>query len=550
MSVKCPKWLESAVFYEIYPSSFFDSNGDGIGDIQGIIAKLDYLVDLGVNALWLNPCFASPFADGGYDVADFCQVAPRYGTNDDLVQLFKEADKRGIKICLDLVAGHTSIKHKWFQESAKAESNPYSNYYIWTDSWLSPSDGMSMIAGAADRDGSFAINFFSTQPALNYGFANPNPKYKWQLPVNHPDCLKVREEMKNIMRFWLDLGAAGFRCDMAPSLVKRDPERKETMAVWREFRAMLDEEYPEAVLIAEWAYAPQSLKAGFHCDFLLHCGTPAYTTLFRNDPARDMWFGLDKSAFYEKDGNDYNVVNKNSYFDPAGLGDADAFFKIYLDHYEQTKNDGFISIPTGNHDMARISDLRDERDLSCVFAFILTMPGVPFIYYGDEIGMRNIKGLVSREGGYTRTQARTPMQWSNEKNAGFSTADASKLYLPVDTAADAPAVAEQQSRKDSLWHKVQSMIAMRRSREALNAGSGFDLLLADYPLIYTRSAENEKLLIVIQPARGAWKKEVALPEGICKLTPVMPTEITAEISENKLNLSGTEGTQFGIWQMN
>ena len=131
MSVKCPKWLENAVFYEIYPSSFFDSNGDGIGDIQGIIAKLDYLEQLGVNALWLNPCFASPFADGGYDIADYCQVATRYGTNDDLAELFRSAEKRGMKICLDLVAGHTSIAHKWFKESAKAERNAYSDYYIW-----------------------------------------------------------------------------------------------------------------------------------------------------------------------------------------------------------------------------------------------------------------------------------------------------------------------------------------------------------------------------------------------------------------------------------
>ena len=549
MSVKCPKWLENAVFYEIYPSSFFDSNGDGIGDIQGIIAKLDYLEQLGVNALWLNPCFASPFADGGYDIADYCQVATRYGTNDDLAELFRSAEKRGMKICLDLVAGHTSIAHKWFKESAKAERNAYSDYYIWTDSWLSPSCGMSMINGAAERDGSFAISFFSTQPALNYGFANPDPKCKWQLPVDHPACQKVREEMKNIMRFWLNLGAAGFRCDMAPSLVKKDPDRKETMAIWREFRAMLDEEYPEAVLIAEWAYAPQSLKAGFHCDFLLHCGTPAYTTLFRNEPERDLWDGLDKSGFYEKDGNDYTVINKHSYFDSAGLGDAEFFFKTYLDHYERTKNDGFISIPTGNHDMTRISDLRDERDLACVFAFILTMPGVPFIYYGDEIGMRNVKGLVSREGGYSRTQSRTPMQWNSGKNAGFSTAGAEELYLPVDTACGAPDVAEQQSRPDSLWNTVRQLTGIRRRHDALNAGSDFKLLLADYPMIYTRSSENEKLLIVIQPARRAWQTEIVLPEGVTKLIPVISTDISAEVAGNKLKLSGTAGTQSGIWQM-
>ena len=453
-----------------------------------------------------------------------------------------------MKICLDLVAGHTSIAHKWFKESAKAERNAYSDYYIWTDSWLSPSCGMSMINGAAERDGSFAINFFSTQPALNYGFANPDPKCKWQLPVDHPACRKVREEMKNIMRFWLNLGAAGFRCDMAPSLVKKDPDRKETMAIWREFRAMLDEEYPEAVLIAEWAYAPQALKAGFHCDFLLHCGTPGYTTLFRNEPERDLWRGIDKSAFYEKDGNDYTVKNFHSYFDAAGLGDAEFFFKTYLDHYERTREDGFISIPTGDHDMTRISDFRSEQDLACVFAFILTMPGVPFIYYGDEIGMKNIPGLVSKEGGYTRTQARTPMQWDGSENKGFSTAPAEKLYLPVDKRPGAPDLAEQQGRPDSLWHKVQELLKIRQTLPALQADGGLKLLLADYPLVYLRSKGEETFVIVIQPAAREWRCEVELPFAAAELSPVLAGNINAGIADGKMCFSGG-GTQYGIWQI-
>jgi len=546
----CPEWLKSAVFYEIYPSSFFDSNGDGIGDLPGIIAKLDYLTDLGVNALWLNPCFASTFADGGYDISDYRQVAPRYGSNDDLVRLFREAEKRNIKICLDLVAGHTSTEHQWFKESAKAEKNAYSNYYIWNNSWLESTGGLSMVSGMAERDGSFMNNYFTVQPALNYGFANPDPAFSWQLPVDHPDVLKVREEIKNIIRFYLDLGAAGFRCDLAPSLVKKDPGKIQTMAIWREFREMIDAEYPEAVLISEWAYAPQALKAGFHCDFLLHCGTPGYTTLFRNEPKRDLWRGIDKSAFYEKDGNDYTVKNTNSYFDAAGLGDAEFFFRTYLDHYERTKNDGFISIPTGDHDMTRISDFRDERDLACIFAFILTMPGVPFIYYGDEIGMRNIPGLVSKEGGYTRTQARTPMQCDESRNAGFSTAAKEKLYLPVDSAPDAPNVAEQQKRPGSLWHKVKELLKLRSDHKALQADGEFELLLADYPLIYIRSKGDERILTVIQPARRDWQCSIALPQGMEKLSALLETGIAAEISDGKLTFSGNGGTHFGIWKIN
>lgn len=170
-------WLENSVFYEIYPQSFCDSNGDGIGDIPGIIGKLDYIRELGCNALWLNPCYLSPFGDAGYDVADYCQVAPRYGSNEDLEHLFQEAHKREMHVILDLVPGHTSTEHPWFKESSKAEENPYQGRYIWSDSvWRDVADYEGItgsLRGLFLRDGCVAVNFFSNQPALNYGFANP-----------------------------------------------------------------------------------------------------------------------------------------------------------------------------------------------------------------------------------------------------------------------------------------------------------------------------------------------------------------------------------------
>ena len=162
-------WLDTAVFYEIYPQSFRDSNADGMGDINGIIEKLDYVKDLGCDAIWLNPLFESPFGDAGYDVSDYYTVAPRYGTNDDLARLFREVHSRGMKILLDLVPGHTSVKHKWFMESMKAEKNEYTDRYVWTGSiWEKP--GMNCILGFSPRNGVCAVNFFSHQPALNYGF--------------------------------------------------------------------------------------------------------------------------------------------------------------------------------------------------------------------------------------------------------------------------------------------------------------------------------------------------------------------------------------------
>src|SRR5690554_4154680 len=169
-----PKWLDTAVFYEIYPQSFQDTNADGIGDIPGIIRRLDYIRELGCNALWLNPCFESPFNDAGYDVADYKKVAPRYGTNDDLVKLFTEAHKRSLRVILDLVPGHTSSAHPWFHESMKPEKNEFSHRYIWTDSIWKDVENVSSVSGSlrgiSARDGSCALNFFTSQPALNYGF--------------------------------------------------------------------------------------------------------------------------------------------------------------------------------------------------------------------------------------------------------------------------------------------------------------------------------------------------------------------------------------------
>ena len=172
MPSKYPEWLEEALFYQIYPQSFYDSNGDGTGDIQGIIDKLDYIESLGVNAIWINPCFASPFGDAGYDVSDYYTVASRYGKNDDLAKLFRAAQERGIRVCLDLVPGHTSIEHPWFKESCQAEENEFTNRYIWTDSVFERDlDGLKTVNGYAERDGNFVTNFYYCQPALNYGFA-------------------------------------------------------------------------------------------------------------------------------------------------------------------------------------------------------------------------------------------------------------------------------------------------------------------------------------------------------------------------------------------
>ena len=228
-------------------------------------------------------------------------------------------------------------------------------------------------------------------------------------------------------------------------------------------------------------------------------------------------------------------------------GSAEMFFKIYLDHWKRTRNKGFISIPSGNHDLPRVSDYRSEKELKTVFAFLLTMPGVPFIYYGDEIGMRNLKDLPGKEGGYTRTQARTPMQWDDSLNHGFSVADKEKLYLPVDSSPDAPTVKSQQQRSDSLLNCVKKLIALRLSSVALQACGKIELLHCDYPTVYLRSFGRERYLIALQPADHPFEKMVKLA-GIKNLTAAYTENMNAEVTHKGIKLNGS-GIGFGIWML-
>lgn len=474
MTLNAPKWLDNAIFYEIYPQSFKDTNADGIGDFQGIIEKLDYICELGCNALWINPCFASPFLDAGYDVADYYKVAPRYGTNKDLKRLFEEAHNRDMHVLLDLVPGHTSVEHPWFKESLKAERNEYTDRYVWTDSIWEEPQGMGCIRGISDRDGSCAVNFFSHQPALNYGFLNPTRP--WQQSMDAPGPRATLEELKNIMRFWLTMGCDGFRVDMAGSLVKHDTESQGTIRLWQEVRDFLNEEFPMAAMVSEWGEPDKSLQGGFHMDFLLHFGPSHYNDLFRCE---------------------------EPFFSDRGKGDVSAFVAKYLENYEKSERKGLICIPSGNHDMDRLARSLQGDNLKIAFAFLLSMPGAPFIYYGDEIGMRYVENLVSVEGGYGRTGSRSPMQWDSTLNAGFSTAPKEKLYVPQDESADRPTVEKQLADENSLYHEIKKLIQIRQSHEALQSKGEIIFVYAKknaYPLAYLRRTEAERILVVINPA--------------------------------------------------
>ena len=524
--VKGPAWLSDALFYQIYPSSYADSDGDGIGDLPGIISRLPYIKSLGVNAIWLNPVFVSGWFDGGYDVIDFYKVDPRFGTNTDLVTLVDEAHRQGIKVCLDLVAGHTSSLSPWFKESAQKDRNQrYSDYYIWTDDipeadkedirlrQLDPNPASSTrgryVDAGAPRARYYVKNFYECQPALNYGFAHPDPSHPWEQPVTAPGPQAVRRELRNVMAFWFDKGVDGFRVDMASSLVKNDPDKRAVQQLWQEMRAWKDRLYPDRVLISEWANPKMAIPAGFNIDFMIHFGVRGYQSLFF---ARDTPWGKSEKNTYQY-----------CYFDKSGKGGLEEFVDNYTREYEATRQLGYIAIPTANHDFQRPNiGHRDTPDqLKVAMTFFLTMPGVPFIYYGDEIGMRYETGLPNKEGSNERAGSRTPMQWTDGPAAGFSSAPDDRLYLPVSTDQGRLTVQRQESDPGSLLQYTRSLVRLRHASAALDNDGQWRLLSSvrhPYPMVYERSAGGQRYIVVLNPSGQTQTARIDLGgQAVCRL---------------------------------
>lgn len=552
---KGPAWLSDALFYQIYPSSYMDSDGNGIGDLPGITSKLDYIKSLGVNALWLNPIFESGWFDGGYDVIDFYKVDPRFGTNTDLVTLVQEAHKRGIKVCLDLVAGHTSSKSAWFKESSEKDANQrYSDYYIWMNDIpenekkeielrhqeASPESSTRgrYVEANAPRAKYYEKNFFECQPALNYGFAHPDPKHPWEQSVDAPGPQAVRREIRNIMAFWFDKGVDGFRVDMASSLVKNDPDKKEVSKLWQEMRAWKDKNYPETVLISEWANPEQAIPAGFNIDFMIHFGIKGYPSLF-----------FDRKTPWGK----WEQTYDNCYFDKAGKGSLKEFYTNFSKAYNATKSQGYIALPSANHDYQRpnIGTRNTFDQLKVAMTFFLTMPGVPFIYYGDEIGMKYQMDLPNKEGSNERAGTRTPMQWTKGKNAGFSTSDPSALYFPVDTENGKLTVEAQQNVKGSLLEYTRQLTALRHSTKALDNDGDWKLLNSvahSYPMVYERTAGSERYVVVLNPSGKAANVQIESLSGDPKL--VLSSGKVAYKAGKKNDVIKANGISAAVFKLN
>ena len=530
-----PKWLSKAVFYQVYPQSYKDTDGDGVGDINGIVQQLDYIKWLGCNTIWLNPCFESAFQDAGYDVIDFYKVAKRYGTNDDLVRLFREAHKRKMRVCIDLVAGHTSIESPWFKESQKKQRNEYSDRYIWTpDSTIKPEKHVS---GKFERNGTYRKNFFDCQPALNYGFGEPDPACPWEQPTSAEGPTKTRQELMRIMDYWMDKGCDGFRVDLASSLVKKDPNLVETNKLWAEVRTHFQNRYPEGILLAEWGNPMKAIKAGFMMDFMIQFGGSGYNELFFN-----------KEGVFRRD---------TCYFSLEGNGAPQKFIDNLRRQLDSVATNGYVCIPTANHDFQRPNSgsRNTNEQLKCVMAFLFTMPGVPLVYYGDEIGMRYISGLPNKEGSVVtrgnRAGSRTPMQWNRTSNAGFSTAAPEKLYLPIDTLINFPTVESQRNDPNSLLSFTREMLKVRAMYPALSSRGDIEFLTTKekaYPLVYTRGKDGHQFLVIVNPTGKPQSITVSNKSRAKKIMVVLNQNTSLKIENGNFEIKA-EATSYGVYRL-
>lgn len=500
-AVAAPQWLADAVIYEIYPQSFADSNGDGVGDLAGVRRHLDYLEWLGVDVIWFNPCFASPFRDAGYDVSDYLTIAPRYGTNEDMIAVVQEAGARGIRVLLDLVAGHTSVDHPWFQASMNDESD---HRYVWSDR-----AGDALVAAPGSRPGWYLKNFFPEQPALNFGFARLTPDEPWRQLPDAEGPQQNRAALREIIGYWLDQGIAGFRVDMAFSLVKDDPGLVETTALWRELGEWMRGAYPDAVLIPEsdeLRTADAGVRGGFDADFSLVIHDE-HSALFNNGGAGILpWQESTEPCYFDADADAAD-----------GTRAFERFLSLWNHHPEANGVDRLVVLPSADHDFSRlVCGNRTREQLPAALTFLLTWGSIPSIYYGDEIGMRYLEDAPEKEGSiwtpkYNRAGCRTPMQWDNSlPNAGFSTAPPQDLYLPQDPDPERPTVAEQMDDPQSLLHFVRGLVQLRKSIPALGTRPSRRLLAVGYPLVYLR---NETHLVVVNPLRRAARVTVELPPG-------------------------------------
>jgi len=496
-------WYKDAIIYQVHVRTFCDSNADGIGDFRGLAQRLDYLQNVGITAIWLMPFFPSPLRDDGYDISDYQSVHPSYGTLDDFKSFLTGAHERGMRVLIEMVLNHTSDQHPWFLESRSSRDNPKRDWYVWNDTdtkyrgvrIIFLDTEMSNWAWDTISKQYYWHRFFSHQPDLNYD----NPA--------------VREEMWNVMKFWLEIGVDGFRLDAVPYLVEREgtscENLPETHAVIREFRARLDKEYPGRMLLAEANQWPADLRAYFAEGEEFHMA-------FHFPLMPRMFMGLkleDRKPISEilqqtpaiPSSCQWALFLRNH--DELTLEMVTDIERDYM--YDVYARDKTMRLNLGIR--RRLAPLleNDRRRIELMNGMLLSMPGTPIIYYGDEIGMGDNIYLGDRNG------VRTPMQWNGGWNAGFSAADPESLYSPLILnpvyGYQAVNVESQKRSEHSLLSWTQRIIKVRRSSQVFGRGSIEFLYPANHRVLaYVRQLGNDTVLVVNNLSSSAQAVELDL----------------------------------------
>jgi maltose alpha-D-glucosyltransferase / alpha-amylase len=455
-------WYVNAVFYELYLRAFSDSNGDGHGDFTGLRQRLDYLEWLGVDCIWLLPVYPSPLRDDGYDIASFYGINPTFGLMEDFKMAVDEIHRRGMRVITDLVLNHTSDQHPWFQEARRSKDTALRDWYVWSSDPEKYGDARIIFIDTEESNWAYDEmtgeyywhRFFSTQPDLN--FDNP----------------RVRQEMLNIIRFWLDMGIDGFRVDAVPYLFEREGTNCENLPETHEFvkemRRFVDEHYPGRLLLAEANQWPQDLLPYFGDgdEFQMCFHFPVmprlYKALAKADRTSVVEIMADTPAIPE--GCQWATFLRNHdelTLEMVTEEDRQFMWDFYAPDQRQRLNLGI------RRRLAPLVD-NDRRRIELLHSLLFTLPGTPVMYYGDEIGMGDNISLDDRNG------VRTPMQWNDSENGGFSTARLEGLYAPPVSGPDFGYghvnVLVQEITPNSLLHVIRSMIYMRKSLPVLARG--------------------------------------------------------------------------------
>ncbi|HEY9474845.1 MAG TPA: maltose alpha-D-glucosyltransferase [Mycobacteriales bacterium] len=484
-----PEWYRRAVFYEVLVRGFLDSNGDGIGDLPGLTAKLDYLQWLGVDCLWLPPFFASPLRDGGYDVADYTSVLPEYGSNEDFAEFLEAAHARGIRLIIDFVMNHTSDQHPWFQASRSDPDGPYGDFYVWSDT--------------DERFGEARIIFVDTETS-NWTFDPLRKQYYWHRFFSHQPDLnfenpRVCDAMLDALRFWLDLGVDGLRLDAVPYLFEEEGTNCENLPKTHDFlkrvRSLVDTEYADRVLLCEanqWpADVVEYFGKGDECHMAFHF--PVMPRLFMG-VRRESRFPISEILAQTPEipeNCQWGIFLRNHDELTLEMVTDEERDYMYAEYAKDPRMKANIGI------RRRLATLleNDRNQLELFSALLLSLPGSPVLYYGDEIGMGDNIWLGDRDG------VRTPMQWTPDRNAGFSSADPQRLHLPV--VADpvygfqVTNVEAQLRSTTSLLHWTRRMIEIRKQHPTFGMGSHCEVGSRNPTVLcYTREFGDDIVLCV------------------------------------------------------